>query len=930
MTKPEDRDPQPPPPAGDTEDTDGVVGGGRSRASAPEVGDSLAGRFVLRREIGRGGAGTVFAAFDTRVGQQVAVKVLHGGLGDQNQLERLRREVRASRPGHPNAVAVFDLFEDSGLRFLTMELVAGRSLREELTGDRRFDVDRTIEIGRQIAAALSDLHEKGLVHRDVKPGNVLLTSAGDAKLCDMGLVRPTARGMTITETEMVVGTPAYMAPEQARALDRTAASDVYALGLTLFQCLSGEVPLQDDTAVATLMLRQRSRPPRLRSVRRDCPSWLDRLIRQMLEPAPADRPTAAGVERALRQQRLGRRLRPRPRHLVAASIAVVAVALTAAGIQALRERPAATVTTAGSDVVGLDDRGREIWRVAVDQPRLNLSRADLDGDGRDEVLVTGHSERTDQRLPGEVRASEIVILNAAGRVVTRVRPEHLIGEWPFRYRLEVNPVATVIDVDGDGVLEVIAACRQRHYFPTVVLLYWPRWEVWDRVLSHPGSIYQVFPPTPEAAPGFRFVGVNNRLAMSMVVGIVDLVPPPDRAGGGTTQSGPLEAPPYSKLMHDRHAGWVDYLPFATQGAMISVGQLRLEDLPGGGLRVREHEVEMRFDRFLNPVGGPNAGRDLRSQRIELFRGLYAMRPGFNSHSPDGIERLRAELVGSCGALLTDPIYEVIFLEGIARAFARAGDLDAATSILRPAADRLGSDDLIHLLANLEAIRGNLATSARRLRRLMDQGESQRAHFDAPKLLIRIAAESGQREIVASSVSYLNGGFRVDTPLADVTTTLWAGVRLWWDETSEADTLVRSVDYAEDGDAVACLARWRRGTSRPGDVDAMRAFVESNPDAAGIGRAALAAALLAEDRTAEAIEACDDAAALLEDWSKTDFAEHQNLELVRALRTLALLASGDRKLAGREAERLADRLEPDLLPGRLVRDVVAAAANIGAR
>ena len=305
--------------AGDTAGTDGVAArsGNAGGVSPPTVGETLSGRFVLQREIGRGGAGTVYAAFDTRVGQQVAVKVLHGGLGDPNQLERLRREVRASRPGHPNAVAVFDLFEDSGRRFLTMELVAGTSLRDELAGGGRLDVDRSVGIGLQIAAALADLHRKGLVHRDVKPGNVLLTPDGVAKLCDMGLVRPTARGMTITETEMVVGTPAYMAPEQARALDRTAASDVYALGLSLFQCLSGEVPLQDDTAVATLMLRQRSRPPRVRSVRPDCPGWLDRLIRRMLEPVPADRPTAAEVERALRQRRLGRRLRPRPRHLVA-------------------------------------------------------------------------------------------------------------------------------------------------------------------------------------------------------------------------------------------------------------------------------------------------------------------------------------------------------------------------------------------------------------------------------------------------------------------------------------------------------------------------------------------------------------------------------------------------------------------------------------
>ncbi|HSN55206.1 MAG TPA: serine/threonine-protein kinase [Candidatus Sulfomarinibacteraceae bacterium] len=928
MSKPEPGDSRRSRAADDTAGTDDVAArkGGAGGVSAPAVGETLSGRFVLQREIGRGGAGTVYAAFDTRVGQQVAVKVLHGGLDDPNQLERLRREVRASRPGHPNAVAVFDLFEDSGRRFLTMELVAGTSLRDELAGGCRLDLERTIEIGRRIAAALADLHGKGLVHRDVKPGNVLLTPEGLTKLCDLGLVRSTTHGMTITETEMVVGTPAYMAPEQALAVDRTPASDVYALGLTLFQCLSGDVPLQDDTAVATLMLRQRSRPPRVRSVRPDCPGWLDRLLRRMLEPLPADRPTAAEVELALRERRLGRRLRPRPRHVVAASLALLVLASAVVGLRAVSHRPAAAVEVVGSDVVGRDDRGRELWRVAVDQPRLNLSRADLDGDGRDEVLVTGHSEPVDRPLPGEVRHSEIVVLSAAGRVITRVQPEREIGDWSFRYRLEVNPVIAVVDVDGDGVLEVVATCRQRHYFPAVILLYWPRWDVWDQILRHPGSIYEIFPPAPGAVSGIRFIGVNNRLAMSMVVGVIDLVPPPDRTGSATARPGALETPPYSKLMGSRYAGWVDYVPFATQGSMISDGQLRLEDVPGGGFSISVNGGKLHFDRFLNPVDGPNAGRDLRAERVELYNGIYEMKPGFNTQSVDGIERLRDGLARSCGALLTDPTYEVIFVDRVARALARAGTIDGAVEFLQPASERLGNDDLSYLLANLDAIRGELASSGRTLRGLMDRGPTMRARFDAPKLLIRIAAESRNRELVASSVSYVNGRFRADAPLAGVATTLWAGVRLWWDETSEADTRVGSVDYAEDGDAVACLARWRRGASRPGDVEGMRLFIESNPDVAGIGRAALAAALLADGRAGEAIEACDGALAVLEDWSKADFTEHQNLQLVRAIRAVALLAAGDGKLARSEAERLAPELRSDLLPGVLVQEVLAATTS----
>jgi hypothetical protein len=890
------------------------------------VGETLSGRFVLQREIGRGGAGTVYAAFDTRVGQQVAVKVLHGGLGDPNQLERLRREVRASRPGHPNAVAVFDLFEDSGRRFLTMELVAGTSLRDELAGGCRLDLERTIEIGRRIAAALADLHGKGLVHRDVKPGNVLLTPEGLTKLCDLGLVRSTSRGMTITETEMVVGTPAYMAPEQALAVDRTPASDVYALGLTLFQCLSGDVPLQDDTAVATLMLRQRSRPPRVRSVRPDCPGWLDRLLRRMLEPVPADRPTAAEVELALRERRLGRRLRPRPRHVVAASLALLVLASAVVGLRAVSLRPAAVVEVVGSDVVGRDERGRELWRVAVNQPRLNLSRADLDGDGADEVLVTGHRARVGRELPSELETSTIVILDIAGRVITRLEPERLIGEWGFRYRLEVNPTLSVLDVDRDGLLEVVANCRQRRYFPAALLVYWPRWDLWEEVVRHPGAIYGVFPAAADAPAGLRFVAINNRLAMSMAVGVLELVPPGARRREPVRYESPLDAPPFSSLGRIGRVAWVDYALFRVDQSVSGSSLVHLEETAGGGWSVGIFGGTARLDRFLNPADGPNAGRDLRRERVELFNHLLSIKPGFTSLSADGVEQVRGALDRSCGRLLADPVYEVVVVDAVARALAHAGDVEGAVASLRPASERLAADELSFLLAGLEALQGDLGSSGRRLRRLMDVGETQRAHFDAPKLAIRVGAEARDADMVSSSVSYLQGRSLTDSPRVDLSSTLWAGVRLWWDEASEADTRVESVDYVEEGDAVACLARWRRGASRPGDVDEMRALAELNPDVAGIGRAALAAALLGAGRPAEAVVECDHSVAMIEDWAKTSFTEHQNLQLVRAIRAVALLAAGDGKLARSEAERLAPELRSDLLPGVLVHEVLAATGS----
>jgi len=268
-----------------------------------ERGSLLADRFLIIERCGAGGSGVVYAALDTKVGQKIAIKVLHAGLGDRTDWERLRREVRAARSGHPKVVKVFDIHEHGGRLFLSMELVSGRSLRDELADQTQLPWQEVVAIGRQVAEGLAHLHASGLVHRDVKPGNILLTSEETAKLCDMGLTRPVGHGSTVTKTAMVVGTPAYMAPEQARGGELTAASDIYGLGLTLFACLTGRVPHQGDTAVETLMLRQKAKPPGVRSSKTPCPRWLDRLLRRMMEPDASDRPTAVEVGAALERGR---------------------------------------------------------------------------------------------------------------------------------------------------------------------------------------------------------------------------------------------------------------------------------------------------------------------------------------------------------------------------------------------------------------------------------------------------------------------------------------------------------------------------------------------------------------------------------------------------------------------------------------------------
>lgn len=455
-----------------------------SAAQDLRPGDRLGDRFLIKERLGLGGSGTVYAALDTRVGQKVAIKLLKPDLADPAGRERLRREVRAARPAHENVVNIFDLHQHDGLFFLSMELVHGRSLRELLAERGTLAIDEAGALGSQVASGLTHLHQRGLVHRDIKPGNIMVAEDGTAKVCDMGLARPLARGTTVTETAMVVGTPAYMAPEQATAAELTSASDVYALGLTLYQCLTGSVPLEGETAVETLMLRQKARPPRIRGGTIDCPRWLDRLLRWMLEPVPEGRPTTKQVEQALMNSRVGRRLSRRTVTRVVVT-ALVAAAVLVAGL-VVRERLATVALDAtaglgfrvepfqnGSAVEILDDYGNVLHRVFLERQwnpdlvgrhvRRVVAIGDLNGDGFEDAVVA----RQDRPPTNPV---EIYLRQSDGSLGPALTYPATTG---FKYEDESFDFFEPADVhcsdlDADGVSEIVLVENNIGFYPATV------------------------------------------------------------------------------------------------------------------------------------------------------------------------------------------------------------------------------------------------------------------------------------------------------------------------------------------------------------------------------------------------------------------------------------------------------------------------------
>lgn len=263
---------------------------------------ALTGRYVQRRLLGHGAMGDVWLADDQLLDRPVAIKQMRsaGDTQDHTNLDRIVREARlAARLSHPNAVGVFDLVIENGMPYVVMEYVAGRTLADHIREHGPVGVHAASSIIGQVAAALAAAHSVGIVHRDVKPSNILITDRGLAKLADFGVARQTGDA-ALTQTGLVIGTPAYLAPEVAQGARPSPASDVWALGATLFAAVEGEPPYSAPSAdPVSVLVRIVSEPaPSARHA-----GMLQPLIARMLDQQPARRPSAAEAADALRATR---------------------------------------------------------------------------------------------------------------------------------------------------------------------------------------------------------------------------------------------------------------------------------------------------------------------------------------------------------------------------------------------------------------------------------------------------------------------------------------------------------------------------------------------------------------------------------------------------------------------------------------------------
>ncbi len=394
------------------------------------VGQQL-GEYELLEPIALGGMGWVFKARHRRMNRVVAIKTIAPALSRQPEAAaRFQREVEVlARLSHPHIVAAHDAFDSDSGRFLVMEYVAGRSVAQHVRDKGPLPIEQAVGLLLQAARGLAQAHSAGIVHRDVKPGNLLLDDAGTLKVLDLGLARlmmpeSPASVDPLTGGSVVMGTAAYMAPEQAldpRKAD--ARADIYSLGCTLHFLLTGAPPHEGASVLATLLAHRESPVPSLRAARSDCPPALDSLFQRMLAKSPADRPASmSGVVKELERIQTGAGRSRSPRRSILA-LALAASVLIGLFFLLKQTPPVASPPPASKPVpMAEKDEGKrpQIEMVDIEPGRFQMGSLDGDRDVPD-----------DEKPRHEIRITQPFLLGKFE--VTQEQYEEVMGKNPSQF-----------------------------------------------------------------------------------------------------------------------------------------------------------------------------------------------------------------------------------------------------------------------------------------------------------------------------------------------------------------------------------------------------------------------------------------------------------------------------------------------------------------
>jgi serine/threonine-protein kinase len=252
------------------------------------VGQNI-GKYRVLDRVGRGGMGTVYRAIDETLHREVAIKVLNAELNDPEVAKRFRAEaITVARLSHPGIATIYELFQHEGQWLMVMEFVRGETLEGMVSRLGALPPDRAADLCMQSLAALAHAHSMGVVHRDLKPANIMVTESGAVKIMDFGIAR-VAGTEHLTNAGFMMGTPAYMAPEQVMGQEIDARADVYAMGVVFYRLVTAQLPFKGDTPFAMAQAQVNSPPTPVRTVRADLPPWVDDVMNRSLAKKPDDR-----------------------------------------------------------------------------------------------------------------------------------------------------------------------------------------------------------------------------------------------------------------------------------------------------------------------------------------------------------------------------------------------------------------------------------------------------------------------------------------------------------------------------------------------------------------------------------------------------------------------------------------------------------------
>jgi tetratricopeptide (TPR) repeat protein len=440
------------------------------------AGSLVAGRYVIRTVLGRGGYAIVYGAFDTDLKEEIALKILRADRASRTALNRLRREVSvARRISSPRVVRMFDVGTDGPISYLTMEIVPGESLRQRINRGP-LPVDDVIAVTRAVAEGLAALHAVKVTHRDVKPENILLTENGP-KIADFGLAHYLDPQKQTTATTGLVGTPSYLPPEQLRGDHVDERGDLYSLGLVMFEMLTGRTPHTAATWVGVLFDRLKGPAPDVRRFRPEAPRWLANIINRLLERHPDARyASAEEVIEALNTRRAP--VSPTSRRRLGAALAVVAVfsvgvvSISKLSQAAGGEQFSHLVAPPEGGIAAVSRNGTTLWR----KPQVDSSAASRwalarrsPGAARDLAVILNAQD--------EFRVEHVRTLSflepQTGRVLRSVKLPVNPGAFP-RCPARFAPQRIIAaDLNRDGADEILTWFSHVPEWPSFVDLYDP-------------------------------------------------------------------------------------------------------------------------------------------------------------------------------------------------------------------------------------------------------------------------------------------------------------------------------------------------------------------------------------------------------------------------------------------------------------------------